>query len=434
MRKRSTYRAVQLKDVKVEKLKEAVAGERLVVAVDEAKEVPVAGLMKKADEVLVTMKWKQPSETNEVVRLLKSVGASEVQVVMEATGTYGDALRAQLWAAGIEVYQVSAKKAHDMAEVHDGVPSHHDAKSAAIIGNLHLQGRSEKWQIKSERERNAIATVKVMAMYQEQVQRGKGRLEALQARHWPELDGLLELGSTTHLKLLSKYGSAQAVASNAEEAVAYMRKAGRGRLALAKAQQVVESARQTTGMEPTEMECELIRVQCEEIERAESKAERAEKKLLELLEDEPAVQRMSEPLGETTAAVLYTLFGDPRSYEKAAQYEKRVGLNVKINSSGKRKGQPSITKRAPGTGRRYLFLAVLRMLKKCKVMRAWFESKQRRDGGKGKGGRAIVAIMRKLTRALWHVARGEKYDVTRLFNVELLGLEHEAQPGALRPR
>ena len=46
-------------------------------------------------------------------------------VSMESTGTYGDALRAALAAAGLEVHRVGGKAAHDYAEVFDGVPSQH---------------------------------------------------------------------------------------------------------------------------------------------------------------------------------------------------------------------------------------------------------------------------------------------------------------------
>src|SRR5688572_15542651 len=126
MRKRNTYRTVWLNQVQVEKLKEAVGGRSVTFSVDEAKDVPVGAVMTGVDEVHATIKWKQPSETKEVIELLGRLGAKRVQIVMEPSGTYGDALRAQAWAAGIEVYRVSGKRVHDLAEVHDGVPSHHD--------------------------------------------------------------------------------------------------------------------------------------------------------------------------------------------------------------------------------------------------------------------------------------------------------------------
>lgn len=425
MRKRTTYRAVQIKDVKVEKLKGAVEGQAVTFAVDSAKEVPVGAVMKSADDVILTMKWEQPSEMEEMVNLLGRLGARQVQVAMEATGTYGDALRAHLWGAGIEVYRVSSKRVHDLAEVHDGVPSRHDAKSAAIIGKLHMEGRSERWPIRSALQRDAVAAVKLMGMYEEQLQRGKGQLEALLSRHWPELGKLLKLGSVTQLGLLKTYGSAQAIAANAKAAGALIRKLGRGKHSPEKVAAVLEAAKQSKHVEPTEIERLLIKEHCAEMDRTRRLEALAKARVHKILGHEPAVQRMAQVVGKTTAAVLYALMGDPGAYENLAQYIKSLGLNLKETSSGKTKGAVHITKRGPSTPRQYLYLAAMRAVKGCAVVQAWFKRKQARDGGKGKGGRALVAIMRKLAAALWHVARGAAFDVRKLYNVQALGLADE---------
>ena len=39
-----------------------------------------------------------------------------------------------------------------------------------------------------------------------------------------------------------------------------------------------------------------------------------------------------------------------------------------------------------------------------------------RDGGRFKG-RAVTAVMRKVVKALWHVARGEPFDSRKLFKL-----------------
>ncbi len=423
MRKRTPYRVVQVKDVNVEKLKETVEGQKVTVAIDNAKEVPVGAVMKRADEVLVTFKWKQPGETREVVGLLGRLGAAEVEVAMEPSGTYGDALRGQLWAAGMKVYRVSPKRVHDAAELYDGVPSKHDAKDAAIIGKLHLEGRSEQWPLRSEQERNMVAAVKWMGMYEEQLQKGKGQLEALLARHWPEMDGELELGSATQLALLGAYGSAEAVAEAGPEAAELMRKVGGSLLSEEKVQGVLEAARQSSGVKPTALERHLVKELCNELARARQREAEARRQVHQLMGAEPVVAQMGAAVGKTTAAVLYAELGDPRLYEKPAQYVKSLGLNLKENSSGKVKGTAHITKRGSSLARQYLYLAALRKMKDCPVVRAWFQSKQGRDGGKGKGGKGIVAIMRKLAQALWHVARGAAFDPEKLYNVSLLALE-----------
>ena len=112
--------------------------------------------------------------------------------------------------------------------------------------------------------------------------------------------------------------------------------------------------------------------------------------------------------------------GDPRDYGAAASYRKGYGLNLKVRSSGKYKGQLRITKRGPGVARQWLYMAVLRWLKKDEIARAWYERKVARDGGEKM--RAIIALMRKLVGALWYVARGQALDSRKLFDVRRLSL------------
>lgn len=427
MAKRNTYRMVKLKDVRLGKLNEALEGKKVVVAIDVAKEKPVAALMTGAEEVELTIKWKQPFETRMFVEFVQGLGAKHLEVAMEPSGTYGDALRGRLLAEKISVFRVSPKRSHDAREYFDGVPSSHDAKSAAIIGKLHFEGRSEPWPLRSEQERDTVAAVRRMSFYEERLQRGKGKLEALLARHWPELDGLLESGTATQLQLLAAYGSARRVAEAGEEAKALMRKVGGSRLLEEKIEAVMQAARSSTGIEPTEMERECLEELCCELERTRKLEARARARVHALTRDESMIQGLADAVGKTTAAVLYAENGDPKKFGKSRQYLKSLGLNLKEKSSGKSKGALHITKRGSSVARQYLYLAALRKIKDCPFVRAWYKRKRERDGQKG--GKAIVAIMRKLARALWHIAHGAQYDPRRLINVELLGLDEAVEGG-----
>ena len=64
---------------------------------------------------------------------------------------------------------------------------------------------------------------------------------------------------------------------------------------------------------------------------------------------------------------------------------------------------------------------MLRWIQDDPIARAWYEQKVQRDGGKVKG-KALVALMRKLLRGLWWVARGEAFDSRKLFDVWRLKL------------
>ena len=101
---------------------------------------------------------------------------------------------------------------------------------------------------------------------------------------------------------------------------------------------------------------------------------------------------------------------------------KAFGLNLTERSSGKKKGRLRISRRGPGLARRYLWLAAARLLGRDAVTRAWHTKKLARDGGVR--AKALVAVMRKLVRGMWHVARSgsESFDTAKLFDTARLEL------------
>jgi len=72
---------------------------------------------------------------------------------MEPTGTYGDSFRYHLVQSNIPVYQVGTVKSSRYSEIYDGVPSSHDAKSAAVVAHLHRDKKSTPWHVSTEDEK-----------------------------------------------------------------------------------------------------------------------------------------------------------------------------------------------------------------------------------------------------------------------------------------
>ena len=153
--------------------------------------------------------------------------------------------------------------------------------------------------------------------------------------------------------------------------------------------------------------------------QAREQAKQARSDLAALTANNEPVQRLAPVIGETTAAMLVDSIGDPREYGSARQLVKATGLNLKVRSSGKQVGQLKITKRGPARARRYHYLAALRLLQSDANVGAWYQRKVARDGGRHRR-RAVVAVMRKLVMALFHVARGEVFDSSRLFDTKRL--------------
>ena len=412
------YHANELEQVDWELMARQMAEqERVVFAVDVAKDDFIGGLMG-ADRTLVKMvKWTHPQQTRALVeRLVAAFGAARLEVVMEPSGTYGDALRALLVEAGVKVFRISPKRVHDAAEIYDGVPSLHDAKAAYLIGRLHWEGVSQPWAEPSASRRALSAQLGLLDLYQERWQRSLNRLEALLSRHWPEASRILDLGSVSLLTLLGTYGDAAQVAAHAEAAAALVQRTGRAGLGRETIEQLLNSARHTVGLACIEAERQAVRVLAQDMLDTHQALRRVERTLEGEVQADPTLERMAAVVGKTTAAVLSSSLGAPQSYPDAASYLKSAGLNLKERSSGKHQGQLKITKRGPSVARRYLYLATLRWIVRDPRAGEWYRCKVQRDGGlKGK---AIIALTRKLTQALWHVAWGERFDSAKLFHRE----------------
>jgi transposase len=420
--KKRIYRKIPVKRVVAEHVISAVTGKRVVFAIDVAKTDMVASFVEADGRMVVTVCWQHPGENQAVLELLRELGAAGVSVeaAMESSGSYGDVLRHQLERQGVPVFRVSGKRTHDAAEVYDGVPSLHDAKSAAIIAKLHLDGASTRWLETPVVRRELLAAIGTMDMYQEHEQRLVHKLEALLARYWPELPVLLELTSATLMALLGRIGAPADVAQRMEEARRLMRGMSHGLMSAEKIEAVLQSAQSTVGIEMVPEERAALMALAGEAHRALREFKKAKGRVEELSLANEGAQLLAPEVGKASAAVLLADVGDPREFGSTRAYLKAFGMNLKEKSSGKKQGQLRITKRGPGRARKYLWLAVLRWVQKDRVARAWYERKIARDGGLR--AKALMALMRKYAQALFHMARGAPIDSAKLFDTARLAL------------
>jgi len=418
-RRKRSYRSVDVKKLDRKKLAESVEGKPLVLSIDVAKGKNYGSFMTEDRKVQVTARWDLVKETRDIVELVKELPASRIQIALEPTGTYGDPIMWQFQKEGFSVFQVAAKRSHDAAEVWDGVPSLHDPKCAEIIGRLHLDGVSKEWKERSEAERKMNATLSILEMHADVYGRRCNQIEAQLARYWPELTSHLDLTGVTILELLGAMGGPAAVRGQPERASKLMRSVGGHFLAESKIKAVVESARNSIGVPMVKAETLALKETAREARRAQVFMRQLQIQIERHIEKDEEFSRIAAIVGRVTAAVFQAQLGSIAGYDNASCVEKAFGLNLKIKSSGKCKGQLKITKRGPSLSRKYLFMAALRMISNDKVTAAWYQAKVRRDGGKQKV-KAVVAVMRKIARALLYVAQGNKFDSSKLFNVKLL--------------
>jgi len=419
--KKRTYRAVNVKEIDLAKLHSMVEGKGISVGCDIAKEDNYAVFLDESYKKLITLKWKHPSQTRSMVELLAHLPCLSLSVTLEPSGTYGDPFRHLLYAAGIDVFKVSPKGVHDAQEIYDGVPSKHDAKDAMIIARFHLDGLSRPWPAKDDQRRILKSWTSTLTMFNGQIQQDQNRLESLLARYWPEVPGLLSLGSKSLLVLLGDFGGPEGVAAQPVKTRQLLSRTGGHLLTREKIDAVLESARRTVGVKQCGDEKRSVQTVCHDILRAKQSAREAEKKIESLAQTDDSIRPMGEVVGLVTAAVLRVELGDARDYHSASAYEKAAGLNLKERSSGKHKGKKKISKRGSGRVRQLLYLAALRLIHKDSIVAAWHRRKIQRDGGNKM--MSVVAIMRKLIRALWHVSWGAVFDSSLLYDVTRLNLQ-----------
>jgi len=418
--KKGIYRSVEIKDVQLEWLSQQLPLAKAAFGVDVAKVEFKGAFLKDSGVLAQSIRWKSPVDVSALIGLLSELGGpGRIEVALEPSGTYGDCLVARLRAEDYAVYRVSPKHTHDAAELFDGVPSKHDVKDAAIIARLHQLGRSHRWEEETEQQRDLGAAMEILDVHQQQVLRNVGRLEAKLARHWPELPKILELDSATLLALLKEFGGPDQVAAKPVEAEKMMAQVGGRFLAKSKRQQLIDAARTTIGVKMTSGERRTLSELAREANHNRQEVKAAEAVVEGLVKDNPRVQRMATVIGKVTAASLEVGLGSAEDYENSAAYVKAAGLNLKERSSGTHKGQWKIAKRGPSLVRRNLFLAALRLIQREPLFKAWHAAKVARMGGKDKM-KSVVALMRKLLGALWHVSRGSEFDAGKLFDVRML--------------
>ena len=240
-------------------------------------------MSRSTEDVALRVEWQHPLETAQVVERVAGMSMSDLEVALEPSSTYGDPLRGLFAAKGVPVYRVSPKRSHNASEVLDGVPSWHDAKSATLVAHMHRLGVSNEWRMRSDMERELDAHLRVLEMYDKQEHAHLNRLEALLARHWPELPVVLDLDSATLVSLVEAYGTPDAVAADESGAHALMRRVGRHFLSESKIERVLQDASGSIGIRAIPAEQEAIREIAREVMRCRAAGRKARAAIKDLV-------------------------------------------------------------------------------------------------------------------------------------------------------
>ena len=152
---------------------------------------------------------------------------------------------------------------------------------------------------------------------------------------------------------------------------------------------------------------------------------KTKKRQLEMIEEVLTKETMKVPnvekllaikgIGIITVAGFIAEVGDIRRFDSPKQIQKLAGFELKRNSSGKHKGQTTISKRGRKRLRRVLYQVVLPMLRSNPEFREVYEYYTHRVKNPLKGKQAVIAVSCKLIRVFYALlSNGEEYDAAKL--------------------
>ena len=425
------YRRKSVKKISLETLKEVAlmkAGAGTCVGLDIGKQEIVAVVRWPDGSFECPWSIKNPSQIADLIELLRMLRevADSLTIGLESTGTYGEAVRVAMTAASLEVHRISGKASSDYKEIFDGVPSQHDGKDAAIIAELTCFGKGTPWPFepRSEVDQEMIHQIQRINVFDCQATQWCGRLEALLARHWPELGELLSLKSVTLVKAIVHYGSPARLAAD-PSAAENLRTWSSHSLKPEKIKKIIESARTTQGVPIGKPEMAWLQEIASELAKSILEVNLSKKRLEAIAASHDAMSPYVEHIGAVTLCVLWSLVGDPRNYDSSGAYLKAMGLNLKELSSGKHQGQLSITKRGPSLARKYLFFWAMRAAQRPELNRWYLDFQKVGRGSRGSNSPAnsehrkmkgLIALMRKLSRSLWYARKhDQEFDYAKVF-------------------
>jgi transposase len=244
----------------------------------------------------------------------------------------------------------------------------------------------------------------------------KNRLRAQLDRYFPEFVRVFKdpLGQTSVFILKNKPFPTDIIELTEQQLADAIKIASGKRLGLKKAQELKQAAMSSVGLrEGLESARYRINSCLEEIEFHQKQMHSTEDEMdRQLTQTGFKRNLLSIPgVGIITAARFLGEVGDIARFDSPDQVIKLAGLNLKTNSSGKKKGETKITKRGRSELRSLLYQSALVMVSKNPQMKSLYQYYRTRSVNPLKSKQALVVISKKIVRVMFALMKkDELYD------------------------
>ena len=330
----------------------------------------------------------------------------KVIVGIEPTGHYWFALGQYLQGKGIKLVMVNPYAVKQSKELDDNSQTKNDAKDPSVIAKLVIDGRYSIPYIPT----GAYADLRIMFTNRTRIARELGAIRNHLARwfaiHFPEYKEVFrDYGAKGSLLLLKVAATPSSIIALGAEGInkiwrdAKIRAVGKKR-AMTLYETAKKSIGQTQGTAAADVEMKLL------LEDYEAKM-RQYVSIMAALEEAvgriPGADRLLaiKGIGLVTVAGFLAETGDLGRFESPKQIQKLAGLSLRENSSGKHKGETTISRRGQHGLRNVLFNAVIPLLATNNEFRSLHEYYTTRAVNPLRKKQSAIALCGKLIRIFY---------------------------------
>lgn len=345
---------------------------------------------------------------------------SELLVAAEPTGHYWFGLADYLKGEGIKLVLVNPFHVSRAKELDDNHPSKTDAKDPKTIAKLTIEGRYMEPYIPE----GIYADIRILYNCRQKVVKAMVSLNN-QIQRWfkiyfPEyLNVFGNISGQGSMAVLEKAVLPEEIISLGVDGINKLWREKKLRaVGLKRAKSLYEAAVTSVGRKEGSVGARAeFRMLWEDYAHKLEQLEQLNKELSILLKEIPQAEELLkiQGIGVVSVGGFFAEVGDLRRFESPKQIQKLAGLAIRENSSGKHKGQTSISKRGRARLRAVLFSAAMALVAKNKAFREIHEYYIGRQQNPLKKKQSIVAVCCKLIRVIYAICKHKRaYDEAKM--------------------
>lgn len=357
------------------------------------------------------------------IEMLKvKTSKTEVIVGIEPTGHYWFSIDRYMKENGIKMVLVNPFHVNRSKAMDDNLSSKNDMKDPKTIAKLVIEGRYSEVEMPNGIYANLRVTNESRLRIQEDKKAISNRIKRWIKIYFPEYDKVFcDWSKKASMKILKSIPMPEDINGKSIEEICQIWKDEKIRaVGKTRAKALLEAANKSIGRkEGIESAREELQLILEEYELKEKHYEKIMINLERQCSEIPNAKLLMEikGIGLITVAGFISEVGEINKYESAKQIQKLAGLALKENSSGKHKGQTTISKQGRRKLRCLLFQAAMPLVSKNKEFKEIHEYYTTREKNPLKKKQSIIAISCKVIRVFYAVlSKGIKYDATKMIN------------------